>query len=100
MLEFQQGSEFFFFFSFLFSEKKNKAAISAIMLEADLLSSLDHKNIVKNLEVDQTEDHIFFVMELISRLVMFFGGILGGFSKSLLLRSVARCTRRCKSSER
>ena len=45
----------------------NKAAISAIMLEADLLSSLDHKNIVKNLEVDQTEDYIFFVMELISR---------------------------------
>ena len=43
-----------------------KSAISAIMLEADLLSSLDHKNIVKNLEVDQTEDHIFFVMELIS----------------------------------
>ncbi len=43
-----------------------KAAINAIMLEADLLSSLDHKNIVKNLEVDQTEDHIFFVMELIS----------------------------------
>ena len=43
-----------------------KAAINAIMLEADLLSSLDHKNIVKNLDTDQTEEHIFFVMELIS----------------------------------
>jgi serine/threonine protein kinase len=42
------------------------------MLEADLLSSLDHKNIVKNLEVDQTEDYIFFVMELISRFLLFF----------------------------
>lgn len=43
-----------------------EAAVNSIMLEAELLSSLDHRNIVKFLQVDQTPEHIFFVMELIS----------------------------------
>lgn len=75
-----------------------QAAINAIMLEADLLSSLDHKNIVKNLEVDQTEDYIFFVMELISRCERKRKRVLCHCELTPDQTTAALCTRRCKSS--